>query len=128
MVGFDVAGDEGSYPLSSTDDPMWSGVTRARDLRVPVTVHAGEWPEKYRTVENVRLFFFKWPFPASYSLFSSLFTADNKQMFYIKVCKGLDSNGGYLVPEETALPTKPQPLPIGSTYFYLTGLRTLSFF
>ena len=35
---------------------MAAGAIRARDLGVPVTVHAGEWPEKFGTVENVRSF------------------------------------------------------------------------
>ena len=36
-------------------------------------------------------------------------TADNKQMFSLKVCQWLDSNCGPLVSEVTALPTEPQP-------------------
>jgi hypothetical protein len=54
VVGFDVAGDEGSYPLQSSEDSMTAGTMRAVELGVPVTVHAGEWPEKHRTVENIR--------------------------------------------------------------------------
>ena len=54
VVGFDVAGDEGSYPLQSVEEPMSPGALRAIELGVPVTVHAGEWPEKYQTVQNIR--------------------------------------------------------------------------
>ena len=36
VVGFDVAGDEGNYPLAG----MMDGVRRAKELGVPVTVHA----------------------------------------------------------------------------------------
>ncbi len=38
---FDIAGDEGSFPLSS--NPM-SGVQLAHSLQIPMTLHAGEWP------------------------------------------------------------------------------------
>jgi hypothetical protein len=54
VVGFDVAGDEGTYPMRSASDPMAAAVKRAAESGVPVTVHAGEWPEKYGTVDNVR--------------------------------------------------------------------------
>ncbi len=50
----DVAGDEGSNPLSSADHKMATGVKSAVAMGVPVTVHAGEWPEKYGTLENIR--------------------------------------------------------------------------
>ena len=40
VVGFDVAGDEGSYPLIKLE----AALSRAKELGVPVTVHAGEWP------------------------------------------------------------------------------------
>ena len=54
VVGFDIAGDEGNYPLLG----MMGGVKRAKELGVPVTVHAGEWPvnEKFGTasVDNLR--------------------------------------------------------------------------
>ena len=49
-----MAGDEGSNPLSSADHRMAAGVKSAVDQGVPVTVHAGEWPEKYGTLENIR--------------------------------------------------------------------------
>lgn len=52
-MGFDVAGDEGSYPLHSDGHSMYSGVKEAGRLGVPLTVHAGEWPEKFQTVKNV---------------------------------------------------------------------------
>ena len=50
----DVAGDEGSNPLSSSDHKMATGVKSAVAQGMPVTVHAGEWPEKYGTLKNVR--------------------------------------------------------------------------
>ena len=53
-MGFDVAGDEKSYPLSSSDHSMAAGVKLAVVLGVPVTIHAGDGPEKYGTLENVR--------------------------------------------------------------------------
>ena len=43
-------------------------------------------------------------------------TVDSKQMFHIKVCQWLDSNGGPLVSEATTLPTQPQPRPIPFSY------------
>jgi len=48
VCGFDIAGDEGSYPLSLHQD----SIRLCRENHVPVTVHAGEWPD---TIENVRL-------------------------------------------------------------------------
>ncbi len=32
---------------------MASGVLKARSLGVPLTIHAGEWPEKFDTIKNV---------------------------------------------------------------------------
>ena len=52
VVGFDVAGDEGSFPLAL----MMDGVEEAKRLNVPVTVHAGEWPidEKFKSsIDNL---------------------------------------------------------------------------
>mmetsp|Transcript_16629 Transcript_16629/g.41107 ORF Transcript_16629/g.41107 Transcript_16629/m.41107 type:complete len:946 (+) Transcript_16629:80-2917(+) len=40
VVGFDVAGDEGSYPISLHA----VGIKKAYELGVPITIHAGEWP------------------------------------------------------------------------------------
>lgn len=40
VLGFDIAGDEGSYPISNHIESL----RRAHELGVPVTVHAGEWP------------------------------------------------------------------------------------
>ena len=28
--------------------------SRAKELNVPITVHAGEWPEKFKTLENLK--------------------------------------------------------------------------
>ena len=58
VVGFDVAGDEGSFPLHESSHTMAAGLAEAVNLGVPVTVHAGEWPEKTvggvtPSVENV---------------------------------------------------------------------------
>ena len=64
MVGFDIAGDEGSCPLnntSTTSQGMMEALDLAKKLGVPTTVHAGEWPEKTDpetgaapTTENLR--------------------------------------------------------------------------
>ena len=64
VVGFDIAGDEGSYPLnntSTTSQGMMEALALAKKLGVPTTVHAGEWPEKTDpetgvapTTENLR--------------------------------------------------------------------------
>jgi adenosine deaminase len=52
VVGFDVAGDEGSYPLALLHETLRdAGAPPA----VPVTVHAGEWPAERGTVANLRL-------------------------------------------------------------------------
>ena len=52
VVGMDVAGDEGSYPLAG-QGPMVAGVREASRLGVPLTLHAGEWPEKYGSLANL---------------------------------------------------------------------------
>ena len=54
VVGIDVAGDEGSFPLASDTDPMAAGLREASRLGIPITVHAGEWPEKFGSLENLR--------------------------------------------------------------------------
>ena len=61
VVGFDIAGDEGSYPLNNTSQGMMEALALAKKLDVPTTVHAGEWPEKTDpetglalTTENLR--------------------------------------------------------------------------
>jgi len=54
VVGYDVAGDEGNYPLNSLGCPMLRGIKKAQELGVPITVHAGEWPEKFDTINNLK--------------------------------------------------------------------------
>ena len=54
VVGMDVAGDEGGFPLASNTDPMAAGVQEAAALGVPLTLHAGEWPEKFGSIDNLR--------------------------------------------------------------------------
>ena len=54
VVGMDVAGDEGSYPLASDKDAMAEGVKEALKLEIPLTLHAGEWPEKFGSLANLR--------------------------------------------------------------------------
>ena len=54
VVGFDVAGDEGSYPLNSFESSMVPGIQKAQNMGVPVTIHAGEWPEKFNSLSNVK--------------------------------------------------------------------------
>ena len=53
VLGLDVAGDEGSFPLASEEDPMAAGVMEAARLSVPLTLHAGEWPERFGSVKNL---------------------------------------------------------------------------
>ena len=48
ICGFDLAGDEGTYPLSLHKEAIL--YCKARSL--PVTVHAGEWPD---TTANLQL-------------------------------------------------------------------------
>ena len=50
----DVAGDEGGYPLASDQHLMAAGLEEAARLGVPITIHAGEWPEKFGSVDNLR--------------------------------------------------------------------------
>lgn len=54
VVGMDVAGDEGSYPLTDPNHSMYQGVQEATRLGVPITLHAGEWPEKFGSVGNLK--------------------------------------------------------------------------
>jgi len=54
VVGMDIAGDEGTYPLSSSNHSMAAGVSKAMQLAVPLTIHAGEWPESFGSVDNLR--------------------------------------------------------------------------
>ena len=54
VVGMDVAGDEGSYPLATDRDAMAEGVKEARNLGVPLSLHAGEWPEKFGSLDNLK--------------------------------------------------------------------------
>ena len=54
VVGMDVAGDEGTYPLASEKDAMVEGVNEALKLGVPLTLHAGEWPERFGSLENLK--------------------------------------------------------------------------
>merc|ERR1712019_303972 len=53
VVGFDVAGDDGSYPLAKDTDPMAAVVNEAIRLGVPTTLHAGEWPESRGSLDNL---------------------------------------------------------------------------
>ena len=49
VVGFDIAGDEGAFPLHIHSDSVKEAVGR----HVPTTLHAGEWPVD--TVKNIEL-------------------------------------------------------------------------
>ena len=52
-MAFDVVGYEPTFPLSSKSSPMYKGVALAKEGGVPLTVHAGEWPQD-ECIENVR--------------------------------------------------------------------------
>ena len=54
VVGMDVAGDEGTYPLASEKDAMVEGINEALKLGVSLTLHAGEWPERFGSLENLK--------------------------------------------------------------------------
>ncbi len=55
VLGMDVAGHEGSFPLNSPECAMDAGVRAAAENGVPITVHAGEWPdEKFDTIKCVK--------------------------------------------------------------------------
>ena len=64
-----------------------------------------------KTKRQKRIFFKKWAFPASFSLFASFqySTVGSKQMLNIKIGWLLDCRP--LVSEATTLPTEPQPPP-----------------
>ena len=50
VLGFDIAGDEGAFPLELFADVLKYAIQKV----VPVTVHAGEWINS-KAIENVRL-------------------------------------------------------------------------
>ena len=55
VLAMDVAGFEGGFPLKCAADPMDAGARAAARAGVPLTIHAGEWPDwKFGTIENVR--------------------------------------------------------------------------
>jgi hypothetical protein len=41
-VGLDIAGDEGSFPLTADSDPMAAAVKEGTKLGIPLTIHAGQ--------------------------------------------------------------------------------------
>ena len=53
VLGVDIAGDEGAFPLALHAPAL----ARAREVKLPLTVHAGEWPHpQYPSIlENVAL-------------------------------------------------------------------------
>ena len=53
VLAFDIAGDEGTYPLKLFEDPIKLAV----DSKIKVTVHAGEWNEETHThiIDGLRL-------------------------------------------------------------------------
>lgn len=54
VVGMDVAGDEGSFPLAGLQgEAMVAGVEEAERRGVPLTLHAGEWPERFGSLANL---------------------------------------------------------------------------
>ena len=67
VVGMDVAGDEGSFPLTGGEgEAMVAGISEATRLgvgstfllphlvpQVPLTLHAGEWPERFGSLANL---------------------------------------------------------------------------
>ena len=54
VVGFDVAGDEAGFPFNSKDSSMMLGVSKAKELGVPLTIHAGEALEKFNSLSNLK--------------------------------------------------------------------------
>ena len=69
------------------------------------------------------LCFLNGPFPAPFTLFSSFLQTVNRKYWFNKSCWWLDSNGGPLVTEATALPTEPQPLPYH--FMFVSGSSVL---
>ena len=53
VLGFDIAGDEGAYPLAIFTEVL----RKAKAQKMPVTVHTGEWNEKNNPViiDNLKL-------------------------------------------------------------------------
>ena len=71
---------------------------------------------------NYQYFFKKWAIAGLFFVFRLLDIVYSKQMFYIKVCRWLDSNCWPLALEAAGLPTEPQPLP---NHHYLFALLHL---
>ena len=51
VVGFDIAGDEASFPLNRHEEAL----RFCRSVGLQTTVHAGEWPKDTGSLHNVRL-------------------------------------------------------------------------
>ena len=53
VLGFDIAGDEGAFPLA----PFADVLRKAKAQNIPVTVHAGEWNEKNNPtiIDNLKI-------------------------------------------------------------------------
>ena len=77
---------------------------------------------------SLELCFLNGPFPTSFPLFSSFLQTVNRKSQFTKICRRLDSNHGPLVPESTALPTEPQPLPFELCLFEPKSCLRLSEF
>lgn len=51
IIGIDIAGDEGKYPL----DLHERALKLAKKEKINITCHAGEWNESFNTIENLKL-------------------------------------------------------------------------
>ena len=53
VLGFDIAGDEGAFPLNIFTDVL----RKAKDNSIPVSIHAGEWNERNNpsVIDNLKL-------------------------------------------------------------------------
>ena len=53
VVGWDIAGHEGLFPLQPHEEALKKG----KSLSLPLTIHAGEWGlnDQYNTIENLRI-------------------------------------------------------------------------
>jgi len=53
VVGWDIAGHEGLYPLQALEQAM----IKCKNLKLPMTIHAGEWGlnDEFETVSNLKL-------------------------------------------------------------------------
>eukprot|EP00092_Neocalanus_flemingeri_P024964 GFUD01027076.1.p1 GENE.GFUD01027076.1~~GFUD01027076.1.p1 ORF type:complete len:405 (+),score=79.62 GFUD01027076.1:36-1250(+) len=110
VVGMDVAGDEGTYPLATDKAAMVEGVMEALKLGVPLTLHAGEWPEKFGSLANLQWALDSGARRIGHSIAirsqPELATLMKKQNITVEVCLTSNIGNGFKVANYSVHPVK----------------------